>query len=176
MAIKTIFLDRDGVINHDEHYLYKITEFKFFDGIFDACQHFQRLGYEIIIVTNQSGIARGYYKESDYEKITRWLINQFNKRDIKILDIFHCPHEPKSNCDCRKPKPGMFFQAKKKHDINMKKSWMIGDKETDIQAAIAAGIILNTILINSSSQIEVKDSKASYFIKSVNDISKIIID
>ena len=94
MTIKTIFLDRDGVINKEIEYLYKIKDFQFIDGIFESCIHFQRLGYEIIIVTNQSGISRGYYSEEDYQKITQWMINKFNKNTIKILDIFHCPHNP----------------------------------------------------------------------------------
>ena len=92
MAIKTIFIDRDGVINKEINYLHKIEDFEFIDGIFDACLHFQSLGYKIIIITNQSGISRGYYTESDYQKVTQWMLNQFKYKNIKILDIFHCPH------------------------------------------------------------------------------------
>ena len=174
MATKTIFLDRDGVINHDMHYLFKINEFKFFDGIFEACQYFEELGYKIIIVTNQSGIARGYYNESDYLKITRWMVRQFKNNDVNILDIFHCPHGPNSKCICRKPKPGMLNQAIRKYNVDLRNSWMIGDKETDMQAAMAAGIENNKILLKSSSKIDSEDSIANHYIDSIKNIKEII--
>ena len=112
MDIKSIFLDRDGVINHDKNYLHKIDQFEFIEGIFEACRQFNKLGYELIIVTNQSGISRGYYSEKDFQKLTHWMLDQFNNQDINILDIFHCPHNDESFCNCRKPKPGMFLNAK----------------------------------------------------------------
>ena len=148
MPIKTIFLDRDGVINKEINYLHKIDDFEFIDGIFDACLYFQNLGYKIIIITNQSGISRGYFTESDYQKVTQWMLNQFKYKNISILDIFHCPHGPDSICDCRKPNPGMFLQAKAKHNTDMTKSWMIGDNERDIIAANKAGIN-NTIMLKT---------------------------
>ena len=171
MPIKTIFLDRDGVINKDINYLHKIDDFEFIDGIFDACQYFQSLGYKIIIITNQSGIYRGYYSELDYQNLTQWMLAKFKKENINILDIFHCPHGPDSTCDCRKPKPGMFLKAKAKHNTNMEKSWMIGDKERDIIAANRAGIH-NTILLKSSYKI-VK-SKANFFLDSIQQSKQII--
>ena len=127
--MKTIFLDRDGVINNEISYLHKIDEFVFIEGIFKACQNFKNLGYQIIIVTNQSGISRGYFSEEDFHTITDWMLIQFEINGVNILDVFHCPHSPEANCSCRKPKPGMFIQAKKKHKINMDESWMIGDSE-----------------------------------------------
>ena len=88
MPIKTIFLDRDGVINKEVNYLHRIEDFAFIDGIFEACNHFLKLGYKIIIVTNQSGIARGYFKENDYHNLSNWMLKQFQKKRIDILDIF----------------------------------------------------------------------------------------
>ena len=173
MAIKTIFLDRDGVINKEIHYLHKINDLEFVDGIFDVCIHFQNLGYQNIIITNQSGIGRGYYEESDYQKITNWMLSKFNGYGVKILDIFHCPHAPDSNCNCRKPKPGMLLNAKTKYGIDMKRSWLIGDKETDIQAANNAGIN-QTILIKSGYIIDELKSNARYIINKVSDSAKII--
>jgi D-glycero-D-manno-heptose 1,7-bisphosphate phosphatase len=173
MAIKTIFLDRDGVINKDVHYLNKIENFEFIEGVFDACIYFHSLNYKIIIVTNQSGITRGFLSEQDYQKINKWMLNQFSKRDISILDTFHCPHGPNANCNCRKPKPGMFIEAKKKYNINMDSSWMIGDKETDIKAANLAGIN-NTILVRSGHKIEESNSNSNFIIDSISQSLKII--
>jgi len=175
MTIKTIFLDRDGVINKEISYLHKIEDFKFINGIFEACQYFKQLGYQIIIVTNQSGISRGHYTENDFQNITDWMINQFNKNNIQILDIFHCPHSPSSNCDCRKPKPGMFLEAKKKYNINMLESWMIGDSERDISAANSAGI-MNTILVRSGHKINETDSSATFFLDSIMQTNQIIFE
>ena len=171
MSIKTIFLDRDGVINKEVNYLFKIDDFEFIDGIFKTCLYFQNLGYKIIIITNQSGISRGYYTVSDYQKLTQWMLEQFQYKNVDILDVFHCPHGPDSNCDCRKPKPGMFLKAKAKHNIDMEKSWMIGDKERDITAANRAGI-QNTILLKSSNKID--KSKANFFLDSIQRAKQII--
>ena len=173
MTIKTIFLDRDGVINKEIGYLYKVEDFQFINDIFKACQYFDQLGYQIIIVTNQSGISRGYYSENDFLSVTNWMLSEFKKNYIKILDMFYCPHLPESNCNCRKPKPGMFITAKKKHDIDMSKSWMIGDKETDIRAAWSAGI-QNTILLRSGNKIDGPLSKAKFILDSITDIKDII--
>ena len=173
MSIKTIFLDRDGVINKEVNYLHKIEDFKFIEGVFDACQFYEKLKFKIIIVSNQSGISRGYFKEEEYQILSRWMLKIFKEKHINILDIFHCPHGPNSNCECRKPKPGMFFQAMEKYNIDFNKSWMIGDKETDIQAANLAGIS-NTILVKSGHLIEPEKSNALFIIDSIKDSIKII--
>ena len=173
MPIKTIFLDRDGVINKEVNYLHKIDDFEFIDGIFKTCLYFQNLGYKIIIITNQSGISRGYYTESDYQKLTQWMLEQFQYKNVNILDVFHCPHGPDSTCDCRKPKPGMLIEAKTTHNIDMEKSWMIGDKERDIRAANDAGII-NTILVRSGHKIDEYNSDAKFIIDSLQQSIKLI--
>ena len=173
MAIKTIFLDRDGVINKEVNYLHKIEKFEFIDGIFDACLYFQNLKYKIIIISNQSGISRGYFNENDYKNLTEWMLRQFDKNSISILDIFYCPHGPESKCKCRKPEPGMFIEAKTKHNINMRESWMIGDSETDIQAANNAGIS-NTILVRSGHSIDELNSKSKYIIDSIRQSNEVI--
>jgi D-glycero-D-manno-heptose 1,7-bisphosphate phosphatase len=176
MSIKTIFLDRDGVINKEINYLYSIDDFIFTEGIFDACRHFLKLGYQIIIITNQSGIARGFYNTQDYQDLTQWMLDIFEEKGIQILDIFYCPHGPKSNCECRKPKPGMILEAKNKHNINLKLSWMIGDSETDIKAASNSGIP-NTILLSESDRnvINQNHSIATFKISSIKHAKEIII-
>lgn len=174
MALKTIFLDRDGVINQEVNYLHKIEKFKFIEGVFDACRYFQSLNYIIIIVSNQSGIARGYFTETDYKKLTKWILRQFSKENILISDIFYCSHSPDANCNCRKPKPGMFINAKIKHGIDFSTSWMIGDQESDIQAANAAGI-QNTILVRSGHVINERNSKSLHIVDTIADSINIIL-
>lgn len=171
--MKVIFLDRDGVINQDIGYLYKSCDFIFIDGVFEACQHFISYGYELIIITNQSGIARGYYKEEEFYKLTKWMLKQFYSQNIEILDVFFCPHGPKSFCNCRKPKPGMLFEARDRYNINMKESWLIGDKETDILAAIDAGVKRN-ILVNSGHIISAINTSAKYVLGSIKESVEII--
>jgi len=174
MPIKTIFLDRDGIINKEVNYLHKIDDFEFMDGIFDCCVHFNNLGYKIIIITNQSGIARGYYQEADYMRLTSWMLDKFKEKNINILDIFHCPHGPDSSCICRKPEPGMFLDAKSKYNIEMEKSWMIGDKLIDIIAANSAGVN-NTVLLKNNHSESKTESISSFYIYTLKELKKIII-
>ena len=173
MAIKTIFLDRDGVINKEVGYLHRIEDFIFIDGVFEACLSFKQLEYQIIIISNQSGIARGYFTLFEYEKLTKWMLNQFSKKNISILDVFFCPHGPKSKCGCRKPRPGMIIDAMDKYNIDLEKSWMIGDKETDIEAANLSGIS-NTVLVRSGHIINESDSKSKYIVNSIKDSINLI--
>lgn len=147
---KAIFLDRDGVINIDKAYVSKIEDFEFCEGVFETLQHFQKLGYLLIIVTNQSGIGRGYYSEEDFQTLTTWMQKELLHVKVKIDAVFHCPHAPEENCECRKPKSGMFKEAIKAFDIDVTQSWMIGDKQTDIEAALGAGVT-NTILLGKTS-------------------------
>ena len=173
MSVKTIFLDRDGVINKEKNYLYKIESFEFINGVFYACQYLEGLNYKIIITTNQSGISRGYYTESDFQKLTKWMLGQFNNNNIDILDVIHCPHLPSDFCDCRKPKPGMLLSAKTRHNIDMENSWMIGDRENDIQAAHNAGI-RNTILVKSGHEIDELNTNSKFILNSIKDIHEVI--
>ena len=173
MTIKTIFLDRDGVINKEVNYLHKIEDFEFIDEVFETCFYLKNLGFEIIVVTNQSGISRGYYSENDFHVINNWMISQFNENNINILDVFFCPHSNESNCECRKPKPGMFIEAKKKHSINMKESWMIGDSQRDITAASLTGIT-KTILLNSGDKTNEENAQPKYYLNSVKDTINVV--
>tara|TARA_B100000787_G_scaffold62969_1_gene46217 strand:+ start:223 stop:756 length:534 start_codon:yes stop_codon:yes gene_type:complete len=171
--LKAIFLDRDGVINKEIGFLHKADDFVFVDGIFESCRYFQAIGFVLIVITNQSGITRGYYKESDFHILTDWMIKKFLENNIQILDVFFCPHGVDSTCNCRKPNPGMLLSACSKYNINMKKSWMIGDKETDIKAANLAGI-QNTILMKSGHEIDADKSDAKFILKSIHDSIKLI--
>lgn len=145
---KALFLDRDGVINIDNGYVYKIDDFEFIKGIFDLIKKFIHRGYIIFIVTNQSGIGREYYSSSDFEKLTSWMLDTFKTQGISIESVHHCPHGPKEKCLCRKPATGMVDAILAKHHIDLHSSWLIGDKQSDIDLAHNANIV-NTIAIGS---------------------------
>lgn len=145
--MKVAFLDRDGVINKEVNYLYEKEKFEFTFRCVDALRILNSIGYKIIIVTNQAGIAKGYYSEQEYRDFTSWYLDLLKANNIEILDIFYCPHHPDGNiaayskvCLCRKPKPGLILSALKKYDIDLSKSILVGDKISDIKAGLAVGI------------------------------------
>ena len=169
MKQKALFLDRDGVINVEKDYLYKIDDFEFIDGIFDLCHYFLKNDYKIFVVTNQSGIARKYYNEEDFNRLSIWMLNEFRKRDILIEHIYYCPHHPdiSGECSCRKPKAGMILDARKDFNLDLKNSIIIGDKERDIEAGINAGIQESYLYSDTE---KVFTSKATKIVKSLDEI------
>ncbi len=173
---KALFLDRDGVINYNHGYVYKIQEFDFIDGIFDLTHAAIEKGYIIIIVTNQAGIGRGYYTEHDFEKLMLWVKNTFISNKSPIHDVYYSPFHPKSGIgkykkesNLRKPNPGMILKAEKDHNIDLSESIMIGDKISDIQAGVAAGIKKN-ILFDPSN----KDATEKSYIIYINNLKDAI--
>lgn len=144
---RALFLDRDGVINHDSGYTSKAADFKFIDGIFDLCREAKRLGYVLIVVTNQAGIGRGYYSEEDFLTLTKWMRERFAQEHAPLTDVFHCPNHPehgigqyKMDSFDRKPNPGMLLRAAEIYGIDLGHSIMIGDKDSDMQAAMTAEV------------------------------------
>ncbi len=147
MSSKVAFLDRDGVINIDHAYVHKPEEFEFIDGVLEGCAKLVSEGFKLVIVTNQSGIGRGYYTEADFHHLTDWMKGVFSDANAPISAVYFCPHHPEKaleayrcDCDCRKPQPGMLLRAQKDFDIDMTQSVMFGDKRGDMQAALAAGV------------------------------------
>ena len=169
---KVFYLDRDGVINKEVNYLFEKEKFIFLDGLFESLKKILNFGFELIIITNQSGISRGFYSKQDFEDLNTWMIREFKKNDIDILDVFYCPHGPDDNCNCRKPKPGLFFQSTEKYDINISDSWMVGDSERDIIAANHAGII-NTVLVRSGHKVNEKNTQARFILNSIKEIDRL---
>ncbi len=167
---KALFLDRDGVINYDKGYVCKIEDFEFVKGIFATLDYFQKKGFKLFIVTNQSGIGRGYYTLKDFEILNRWMLKELEKRGIKIERVYFCPHAPEEGCFCRKPNIGMFQKAFKEFKIDKKSSWMIGDKLSDTKAAVNAGIE-NTILIGDC---WIRDENAKYIVNDIFDTIRLI--
>ncbi|BCD67616.1 D-glycero-beta-D-manno-heptose 1,7-bisphosphate 7-phosphatase [Nitratiruptor sp. YY09-18] len=151
---KAVFLDRDGVINVDKGYVGNIENFEFIDGVLESLRRLQQRGFKLIIITNQSGIGRGYYTLKDFQKLTKFMLQNLRDEGITIDGVYFCPHHPDEKCSCRKPAPGMIMQAAKEHEIDLSSSWLIGDKMSDIEAAKNAGIP-NTILLQNKRLIDV---------------------
>lgn len=148
MADKAVFFDRDGVFNEDHGYLFRIEDLHWIEGARDAVAYLTKLGYKIFVVTNQSGIARGYYEIKDVEKLHGYMQAEFKKLGGEITKFYFCPHHPTKGvipeytveCDCRKPKSGMLLKAFKEYDLDKAKCFMIGDMPKDLEAAKGAGI------------------------------------
>jgi len=156
MDKKALFLDRDGVINVDHGYVYKVSDFKFLDGIFDLCQLAKSKDYLIFVVTNQAGIARGYYTVEDFNLLTKWMCDKFLSEDLLISKVYFSPHHPVHGLGCykkddysRKPNPGMIYQAAEEFNLDLNASVLVGDKMTDIEAGVSAGVGQNILLASS---------------------------
>ena len=147
MSKPALFLDRDGVINIDSGYVYRIAEVEFVDGIFELVAAAKHAGYLVVIVTNQSGIGRGYYNEADFHALMNWMQARFVERGGQIDAVYFCPYHPehgigtyRRDSDCRKPAPGMLLQAQRELDVNLAFSIFIGDMPSDMAAGFAAGV------------------------------------
>jgi D-glycero-D-manno-heptose 1,7-bisphosphate phosphatase len=168
---KVLFLDRDGVVNKEKNYLYKIEDFEFIDGVFETCRYFQDLGYLIVVITNQAGIARGKYTEKDFNILTEWMTKEFARNGINISKVYHCPHHPdySGECECRKPNPGMILQAQKDFDIDFSKSILVGDKNSDIEAGVNAGVGQNYLITTGH-----KIDKNNFSVEKVDNLNQLI--
>jgi len=160
-SVKALFLDRDGIINVDHGYVSKVEEFEFIEGIFDFLHLFIKKGYKLFIVTNQSGIGRGYYTQEAFDLLTDWMLAALEKKSIYIEMVQHCHHAPEEKCGCRKPATGMVDEILKHYNIDLLHSWMIGDKQSDIDLAYNA-TISNTIAIGTNSIV-----KSQYYFKTI---------
>lgn len=147
MKKKAAFFDRDGVLNVDKAYLYKIEEFEWVTGARETIKYLKNLGYLVIVVTNQSGVARGYYTEQDVSALHDYMQNELYKMGASVDAFYYCPHLPDgtvaeyaTECMCRKPNPGMVIQAVQEWGIDPTKSFIIGDKQRDLNAGASAGV------------------------------------
>jgi D-glycero-D-manno-heptose 1,7-bisphosphate phosphatase len=142
-----LFLDRDGVVNHEVGYLYRAADLRFVDGIFPLCRTAQSLGYRLVIVTNQAGIARGFYTTQDFENLMDIIRDEFESRGILLDAVYHCPYHPdhgigeyRREHPDRKPSPGMLLRAARDLALDLPRSILVGDRCSDIAAANAAGL------------------------------------
>jgi len=178
---KAIFLDRDGTINVEKDYIYKSEDLVFEEGSIEALKTFKNLGYILIVVSNQSGIARGYFTEEDLNIFNNNMNEILKKNGVEITEFYCCPHHPdgigeyKKVCECRKPNNKMIEDAIKKYNINREKSYMIGDKTSDIGAGLKSN--LKTVLVKTGyglKDMEKVDKNETLIYENLKDFSEIL--
>jgi D-glycero-D-manno-heptose 1,7-bisphosphate phosphatase len=170
-----IFLDRDNTINYDPGYLSDPNLVQILPYVIDGLKLLNNAGYEFIIITNQSGIGRGYYKEEDMHRVNQRILDILKSQNIFIKDIFFCPHTEEDQCMCRKPKPGLILQALEKYPtINLKTSWIIGDSLRDIFAG--ENLNIKGVLIDAETKpIEKKPTNLIYVAKNLKEAAECIL-
>ena len=144
---KIVFLDRDGTINEEVNYLHRTEDLKFLPGVPEALRLLKEVGFKLVVVTNQAGVARGYYTCADVEHLHAYMNEELKKYGAEIDAFYYCPHHPvhgigiyKKVCQCRKPGTGMFLQAEERFRIDKAHSYMIGDKLLDVEAGVNYGV------------------------------------
>lgn len=180
MKRPALFLDRDGVINIDKKFVYRRDEFEFIDGIFELTRRAQERGFLLLVITNQSGIGRGYYTEEIFEALSQWMMNRFAEEGVIISKVYYCPFHPEATlqqyrCDSadRKPNPGMIINACNEFDIELKDSILIGDKERDTEAGRRAGVGRCVLLMSEGNA---ESGSDEIVFGSLNEISEFLFD
>ncbi|MFO1321986.1 MAG: D-glycero-beta-D-manno-heptose 1,7-bisphosphate 7-phosphatase [Burkholderiales bacterium] len=139
-----VFLDRDGTVNVEKHYLHRFDDWEWIPGAVDAIRRANHLGFVVIVVTNQAGVARGLYGEADVIALHQRVDEVLRAAGAHVDAYYHCPHHPEHGariaCDCRKPHPGMLLRAAREHGLDLPRSFLVGDRESDIEAARRAGV------------------------------------
>ncbi len=183
VATPAVFLDRDGVINKDEGYVSQIDDFEFIEGSIEGMQLLKQHGYLLVVITNQSGIARGYYSEDDFMTLTEWMDWSLADRGVDLDGIYYCPHHPekgigdyKQDCTCRKPNTGMLDSAAAELDIDFSKSFLVGDKLSDIQAGQKSKLKANYLVSTGKVLCEKGAKEADGVFKDLLSAAKSIIN
>jgi len=159
MGNRAVFIDRDGTININYGYINNPNDFKMYPSVAKGIKLLQENGFKIIIITNQSGIARGHFSEKTLEEIHKKMKKDLSKEDAMVDAIYYCPHHPDEKCNCRKPNPGMLEKAIKDFDIDIEKSFIIGDRMLDVEVGKKVGC--KTVLIPEDKELVEKEMQES---------------
>lgn len=179
--IPAIFLDRDGTINVDHGYVHDSDHFQFIAGVIEALQKLKQMGFSLVLVTNQSGIARGLFTEQQFIRLTEWMDWSLADKGVDLDGIYYCPHHPdgvievfRQGCDCRKPQPGMLLSAQRHLHIDMPASYIVGDKIEDLMAGKAAGVG-NKVLVRSGNPVTIEaEAVADIILNSLAELPKLL--
>ncbi len=169
---KAVFLDRDGTLNVEVDYLHEIDKLVFIDGTFQALRLLKTQGYKLIVISNQSGIGRGYYKEQDVEQLHHYMNVVLGKHDAAIDAFYYCPHVEQDKCLCRKPHTGLIDRAATEWNIDLGQSYMVGDKESDLMTAFNAGCKYALVLSGHPISKVLQDKYKKYLFKNLWDFAQ----
>lgn len=164
---KAVFLDRDGVLIHDVSYLSSIEQIRFYGDVADSLMRLKKINFKLIVVTNQSGVARGYFDEAFVRLVHKYMNDWLQKNSVMVDDFFYCPHYLDGNppydidCHCRKPNPGMVLEAVNKHQLDVNRCFMVGDKASDIEMAVRSKI--HPILVETGQGQTERDAVRKHF-------------
>ncbi|HOL22178.1 MAG TPA: D-glycero-beta-D-manno-heptose 1,7-bisphosphate 7-phosphatase [bacterium] len=179
--MKTVFLDRDGVISifTPNDYIKKWEEFKFIDGAIEGLKKLYDNGYRLVIISNQAGVNKGLFTIDDLNDITERMKDILRKAGVKLAGVYYCTHTAEENCNCRKPKPGLFYKAvEEMRDIKLQDAFFIGDSEIDVQAGKSAGVKTIVVLsgkTKTAPEIENWDVKPDYIFSDLREAADFII-
>lgn len=171
MSRPAVFLDRDGTLNVEKDYLHRWEDWEWIPGAIEAVRRLNAAGFVVVVVTNQSGIARGLYQEADMHALHRRVASELAAFGARIDAWYHCPHHPHygavRDCHCRKPEPGMLLEAAREHDLDLTRSFVIGDKAADVEAGLAVGATPILVLTGYGEQEQLKVPPATFVARDV---------
>lgn len=167
-----IFLDRDGTINVEKDYLHRVEEFEFEQGCIDGLKLLSQKGYGLVVITNQSGVGRGMYSLDDVKLVHDYMYQELRKENINIERIYICPHAPEEQCDCRKPKPTLYYQAIKELNIDVSHSYLVGDRVRDIQAASELGCDYAIVMTGHAAEENLTGIPSNHIFRNIREFAK----
>ncbi len=155
---KALFLDRDGTINEEVGFLHEVEKIRILEGVVELIKKAREKGYLVIVVSNQSGVGRGYFASQEVEKVNQSIKDILHRKGAEIDAFYFCPHSPRDDCSCRKPMPGLFLQAAEEWDIDLASSLCVGDRVRDVEAGMKAGIKQGFLLLGDEEEKEKLDN------------------
>lgn len=173
---RAVFLDRDGTVNVDVGYLHEKEKLRFIEGVPEALSMFKAMGYKLIVISNQSGIGRGYFGKEDVETLHHYINEMLMARNARIDAFYYCPHTQEDHCVCRKPQTGLFDRAARDWDIDMGASYMVGDKESDIIAAHKLGCGYGLVLSGHTMEETVLRKYEGHIYKNLLDFARHLME
>ena len=174
MANRAVFLDRDGTMAKDVHYCSRPEDFELFPNTAKAIKLLSEHGFKVIVITNQSGVARGYFTEETLAAIHEKMKRELAKGSAWVDAVYYCPHHPDDNCECRKPKPKLVLQAAKDFDIDLEHSFVVGDLQADIDLGKAVGC--RAILIRDGAAVHDRDAKCDIVVTDLMEAVRTILN
>lgn len=170
-----VFLDRDGTLNVEKEYLYRYADWEWLPGVPQALRRLVKSGFKLVVVSNQSGVGRGFYTAADVVRLHRCVAAALRAEGVRIAGFYVCPHAPADGCDCRKPRPGLIQRAARERGIDLSRSFLVGDKAIDVEAALSAGVTPLLVLTGYGSKERWKVPRKVQRVKTLSSAATVIL-